>query len=80
MIKTIKVVALKAFDAGKGIVKKGDLIDIPEELLNHFTRNGKAMLPPVKEAKAKLVKAVENFKKEVKEVKSDVKKSKRKRK
>jgi cytochrome c556 len=81
MIKMIKVLALKPFDAGKGLVKKGDLIEIPEELLNHFTKNGKAVLPPVKEAKAKLKKAVDNFKakkEEVKEVVKAVKKAKRK--
>lgn len=61
----IKVVALKAFDAGKGIVKKGDLIDIPEELLNHFTKNGKAALPKIEKVKAKVEEVkevVENFK------------------
>ena len=67
MIKTIKVIALKPFDNGNGLVNKGSVIDIPTELLNHFTKHGKVAI------EAKIEKA------KVDEVK-EVKKTKRKRK
>jgi hypothetical protein len=76
----IKVLARKPFDAGKGIVKKGDTIEIPEELLPHFLKNGKVseISTKVEKVKAK-VKEVKAKVEEVKEV-IEVVKKKRKRK